>query len=434
VPRTTRADLEQAVATVLGNPFAVSAEDFRSARTLLERAEVGLEISRRTRSGDVIGAKRLVLAIAHAQACAGLSAKKILGTEILPQSALKDLPRPRGQYVSIAMAGGRAYAALCAIGGVSDAIGAARRATWAACFGDSLIHALELQQVIIDHDVLILGETGTGKELFARAMQEATPGKGGEAAPSSAINAAAIPDTLVESELFGHMMGAFTGATDTRAGRLRSAAGGSFFLDEVGDLPKTTQVKLLRVMETNEVYPLGSDASHHVEVRYIAATHRDLEAMVDEHEFRRDLFERLAGNVLRIPPLRDRPEDILPISETFIRSYLQDSTSDHIERVSAWLRSSEAQSHRWPGNVRELQNCLRNLLLGLAPGVRPPVASRAAASGDAPQGIREAEASLQEAEDWYLRRVFEANDRNFTQASRVLGIDRSTLRRRLRDA
>jgi len=244
-----------------------------------------------------------------------------------------------------------------------------RRDTWAACFGESLRSALELERVIRDHDVLLFGETGTGKEAIARAIQLATPGPAdGSAAPMAAINAAAVPDTLVESALFGHVKGAFTGAQETRTGWLRKASGGSFFLDEVGDLPSPTQVKLLRVMETNEVFPLGSDISEIVDVRYIAATHKDLETRVDRNEFRRDLFQRMAGNVIRMPPLRDRPEDMIEIGTAFIARYLGDASVDHSRRIEAWLHSDGAVGYSWPGNVRELQNALRNMMLGLDAG------------------------------------------------------------------
>jgi transcriptional regulator with PAS, ATPase and Fis domain len=315
----------------------------------------------------------------------------------------------------------------------------ARHDTWAACFGDSLRLALDLERVIRDHDVLILGETGTGKEKFAHAMQTATPGgDDGQPAPSSAINAAAIPDTLVESELFGHEKGAFTGATDARIGRLRSADGGSFFLDEVGDLPQTTQVKLLRVIETNEVFPVGSDVSHSVDVRYIAATHKDLMGLVEARQFRRDLYERLAGNILTIPPLRDRPEDIVEIGKYFLESYAKRSRVEVGEGIESWLSSSEARSYHWPGNVRELQNVLRNLMLGLPPQItsRHPDSGETTAATpggtNIPASILAGTATFQELGDWYIRRVLDDNEGNLTQAARSLGLDRSTIRRRLK--
>jgi transcriptional regulator with PAS, ATPase and Fis domain len=345
------------------------------------------------------------------------------------------LPRARGDYLRIVMAAGRCFQTLSGMRGTSEVMQRARSEAWAACFGDSLRHALELERVIRDHDVLILGETGTGKEAFAHAMQTATPGgPDGEPPPRSAINAAAIPDTLVESELFGHVKGAFTGATETRIGRLRTADGGAFFLDEVGDLPSTTQVKLLRVIETNEVYPVGSDTPYTVDIRYIAATHKDLASMVDRGEFRADFYERLAGNVLTIPPLRERPEDIVEIGRHFVDGYLRDAKIVEPAMIESWLRSNEARDYAWPGNVRELQNALRNLMLGLQPDLRGSgglLSAVAAGAGEAlPPMIRDAVASMQDVTDWYMERVLVHTEHNYTQAAKTLGVDRSTVRRR----
>ena len=289
------------------NPFAISDTVERERlRQQVLKGPAAAELSRRIRRGDLAQAKNLILAIGQAQACApGARPSDVLKPAHLPASVLRELPRTRSDYMRIAMAAGRCYNAVIGIRGSSAAMATLRKEIWSACFGQSLLHTLELEEVIRDHDVLILGATGTGKEAVAQAFLDATPGPAsGKAAPQSALNAAALPDTLVESELFGHAKGAFTGATEARLGRLRVAAGGSFFLDEVGDLPATTQVKLQRVMETNEISPLGSDTPEEAHVRYVAATHKDLNGMVERGEFRRDLYERLAGITLNIPPLR----------------------------------------------------------------------------------------------------------------------------------
>jgi transcriptional regulator with PAS, ATPase and Fis domain len=358
----------------------------------------------------------------------------VLKPSHLPASVLRELPRRRSDYLRIATAAGRCYLAIKKIRGSSDAMTALRQDIWSACFGESLLHTLELEQVIRDHDVLILGDTGTGKEAVAQAFLDSTPGGAdGKAAPQSALNAAAIPDTLVESELFGHVKGAFTGATEARLGRLRVAAGGSFFLDEVGDLPATTQVKLLRVMETNEISPLGSDVPQEAHVRYVAATHKDLSGMVDRGEFRRDLYGRLAGITLHIPPLRERPEDIEEIGMSFIESYLQGNPrSLDTKAMSRWLRSSEARNYGWPGNVRELQNALRNLLLGLPPGLTKAERVVRGNHGALPPAIVSSQATLEFVEEWYVDKVLRDADNNLTQAAQRLGVDRSTLRRRLK--
>ena len=426
--QATLSSSQRLVRDYLGNPFAGRAVlPGEHAASLLDELDLGALVDGALRRDGSAG--ELVLAAAHAQSQSGVADGSLLGENILPRSIARRLPRPRTDYVRVAAAAGRCTRVLAGIRGTSQAMQRARRDAWAACFGESLRHALELERTIHDHDVLILGETGTGKELFARAMQLATPGGAdGAPAPSSAINAAAIPETLVESELFGHARGAFTGATESRVGRLRSADGGSFFLDEVGDLPSSTQTKLLRVIETNDVYPVGSDTAYTVVIRYIAATHKDLEAMVERGDFRRDLFERLAGTILRVPPLRDRPEDILEIGRQLVATYLpEDDTTRRLE-IERWLRSSEARRHSWPGNVRELQNALRNLLLGLDPGLRRGTSTERPA-WDAPDPIRNFEATLHQVEAWYRTAVIEKHGGNLTRAARLLGIDRSTLRR-----
>ena len=432
--------IDRIIDTFIGNPFAVAHPSACDIDDPVGDIDVAAAVAGLSASKDTARAKRLVLAVGHQRACARPDDPAwVFDRAIIPHSVLGKLPRSDGDYLRVVMAAGRCYRALRAIQGTSAQMRSVRRDVWAACFGDSLHHALELERVIRDHDVLLLGETGTGKEMFAHAIQAATPGSSdGSPAPRAAINAAAMPETLVESELFGHVKGAFTGASDTRTGRLRSANGGSFFLDEVGDLPSFTQVKLLRVIETNEVYPLGSDTAHEVDVRYIAATHKDLESLVDAGEFRQDLFERLAGNVIRIPPLRERPDDLFEIGMSFVRRYTMDATShdDSLAGIEQWLRSTEARRYAWPGNVRELQNALRNLLLGLPPGLKddpsiPDDAPRSA-NGALPPAIDQCEAPLQIVNDWYMNRVLAHSEGNYSQAAKILGIDRSTVRRRTR--
>lgn len=426
--------LSEAIKIWSANPFLHSVEKRELARQCLLTGRVSEELNTRISRGDLVLAKELVLALGHAQACSpSVRVGDILSTTVLTTALQKKLPRTRSSYVRVVAAAGRAYHALLKIKGSSQAMNTLRCETWAACFGESLKHALELEKVIRDHDVLILGETGTGKEGIAEVFLEAAPGPAnGSAAPRSALNAAAIPETLVESELFGHEKGAFTGANEARLGRLRTAAGGSFFLDEVGDLPSTTQVKLLRVIETNEIFPVGSDTPHVADLRYIAATHKNLSDMVEEGHFRRDLLGRLAGITLTLPPLRDRPDDIWEIGQTFIASYGESGpNASSRPLVEKWLRSSEARNHRWPGNVRELQNALRSLMLGLPPGLQGSQSS-SPRSALLPQEFTDNQASLRQVQDWYIEKVLSAHGNNLTQAARILGVDRSTLRRRSR--
>jgi len=427
----------EAAKTLIGNPFSTPPKQWRAASKRLLKESFADLVSKLVDKGEVHDAKRVVLAYGHLAACGDANEnEEVLPKAALPARVMRALPRSRDDYLGVVMAAGRCYHALKTIQGDSVAMQRVRTETWAACFGDSLVHALTLATVIHDHDVLILGETGTGKEAIAQAIQEGTRGGAkGEPAPRSALNAAAVPETLIESELFGHVKGAFTGASDARMGRIRMAHGGCFFLDEVGDLKETTQVKLLRVIETDLVSPLGADTSFRSDVRYVAATHKDLEGMVEEGRFRRDLYQRLAGNVIVLPALRERPDDIPEIGMAFVERHLPATGFDETRaRIVKWLESPEAQRYAWPGNVRELQNALRNLLLGLNPGIGEARAalSEEMSQEDLPPALENCVATLQDAEDWYLRRVLQHTDNNYAQAARILGVDRTTVRRKTR--
>ena len=204
--------------------------------------------------------------------------------------------------------------------------------------------------------VLITGESGTGKEVVAREIHELS----GRAGPFVAVNCGAIPEHLLESELFGHERGAFTGAVSARAGRFEQAAGGTFFLDEIGDMPPVMQVKLLRVLEERVIERVGGNKSIPVDIRLVAATHRDLPARIEEGSFREDLYYRLSVFPIEIAPLRDRPADIAPLTDEFIRRMQRDRS------VSLRL-TDEAKAvleqYEWPGNVRELQNLVERLVV-----------------------------------------------------------------------
>ena len=221
--------------------------------------------------------------------------------------------------------------------------------------GDSPALKIVLDQIGVvaptDSTVLILGETGTGKELVARAIHKLSPRRN---APFITLNCAAIPAGLLESELFGHERGAFTGAVTQRIGRFEAANGGTLFLDEIGDIPLDLQVKLLRVLQEKEFERLGSIRSSRVNVRVVAATNRDLLQMIDDNGFRADLYYRLSVFPVSLPPLRDRPEDIPALVRHFAAKYAgqMNKTVETIpsETMEAML------SYHWPGNIRELQN------------------------------------------------------------------------------
>jgi DNA-binding NtrC family response regulator len=211
--------------------------------------------------------------------------------------------------------------------------------------------AREMQRIApTDTTVLLLGESGTGKELFARAIHQLSPRA---AKPFVALNCAAIPETLVENELFGHERGAFTGADRRSAGKFELAHGGTIFLDEVGDLPAGAQSKLLRVLEERVIERLGGSAPFEVNVRVIAATNRDLEAAAD---FRRDLYYRLAVVPLRLPALRDRGDDVTVIAEHFLERFRTELKKPRLRLASD--AAAALRAHTWPGNVRELQNAI----------------------------------------------------------------------------
>lgn len=208
----------------------------------------------------------------------------------------------------------------------------------------------------LDSPILLVGETGTGKELVAQQLHRSAPRK---AYPFTAVNCAAMSPTLLQSELFGHVRGAFTGASRARAGLFDTAANGTLLLDEIGDMSTDLQAALLRVLETREYRPLGSDTPHPVRCRIITATNRDLQERIEEGAFRQDLFFRISGLTLRLPPLRERLEDIAPLSRHFLRMF-------HPRPGKCEIASDLQEAflaHSWPGNVRELRGIIENLCL-----------------------------------------------------------------------
>ena len=210
-----------------------------------------------------------------------------------------------------------------------------------------------------DINVLLFGETGVGKEVMAKNLHERSRRAGG---PLVAINCGAVPDHLLESELFGHEAGAFTGATTTKPGLLETAAGGTVFLDEVGELPAAAQVKLLRVIEERKLVRVGGIASRGIDVRFLAATHRDLRADVTAGRFREDLYYRLSGITLAIPPLRERLGELAGLVEQFVAT--ASARLDRSPPSVAPAAVARLRSHAWPGNIRELRNVLdRGLVL-----------------------------------------------------------------------
>jgi DNA-binding NtrC family response regulator len=279
--------------------------------------------------------------------------------------------------------------------------------------------------------VLITGESGTGKELIARAIHYNSTRA---AAPFVGVNLAAVPEGLIESELFGHKKGAFTDARADRAGLFVEADGGTIFLDEIGELALPLQAKLLRVLQEHEVRPLGATKNQRVDVRVLAATNKNLEAMLADGSFREDLYYRLNVIHLDLPPLRSRPEDIVPLSEHMLRELADKQNPPRKLRLSP-----EAQhvllSYHWPGNVRELMNVLERCM-ALCQG-------ELIADDDLPPNVRERRPadflgaavarrmSLAELEREFIERVLEDEGGNKTRAAQRLGLDRKTLYRKL---
>jgi DNA-binding NtrC family response regulator len=292
--------------------------------------------------------------------------------------------------------------------------------------------------------VLILGETGVGKEVLARAVHAASPRR---MKPFLALNCASLSETLLESELFGYEKGAFTGALQARPGLFESAEGGTVFLDEVGDLPRPTQVKLLRVLEERKVMRVGARAPRSVDVRFLSATNRDLEADVEEGTFRSDLFFRLNGLSLTIPPLRERVGELVPLCRALTENACRREGRRTVPTIDDEARCL-LEEHAWPGNVRELRNAIDRAVAlcqgdtitieHLPPnlGRRTPIpssgrTSRFEAPASSPELRQKLQGEMAALEREEIARALERCGGNQTQAAEVLGISRRTLVTRL---
>jgi DNA-binding NtrC family response regulator len=296
-----------------------------------------------------------------------------------------------------------------------------------ACLRELIERACQVAKS--DADVLIMAESGTGKELLAQFIHRSSPRRN---YPFVAVNCAAFPESLLESELFGHVRGAFTGAVATRSGKFELASGGTLLLDEISEMPVSLQPKLLRVLQEREVDRLGDTRPRHVDVRVIATTNRHLPSLVEEGRFRADLFYRLDVVPLSIPPLRERREDVIDLVEHFIRKYAPQQravrfTDDLLRRLA---------EYDWPGNVRELENVVRRILvLSRNPVAGPEVLE----SGDvteknpAPARLPAPGATLRDMERQLLEKTLESTGGNRTRAAEILGVSLRTVRNKIRE-
>jgi len=302
----------------------------------------------------------------------------------------------------------------------------------------SFMAAVDLANKVAQSDanLLITGDSGTGKEVFARAIHRSGPRKDG---PFIAVNCGAIPENLIESELFGHEKGAFTGASVQRAGHFESADGGAIFLDEISELSHYLQVKLLRVVQEKEYTRLGSSTSKKTDCRIICATNKDLETEVKNGDFREDLFFRINIVEIKLPPLRDRASDIIPLAEYFLNKYSSRPVTLH-ESVAAAFKN-----YSWPGNVRELENVIQRALILTGGGIittdllpskflvehGPDGNEQASFSGE--MDFKQAQVKL--AEDYekdYIRTLLEKNGGNVLKSAQQAGISRQTLHRMMK--
>lgn len=303
--------------------------------------------------------------------------------------------------------------------------------------GESLaiqrIFALLAQVAPTESSVLVTGESGTGKELIARSIHRRSRRSSG---PFVAVNCSAIPESLLESEFFGHAKGAFTDAKSDRTGLFAKANHGTLFLDELGDLPLPMQAKLLRALEERVIRPVGSDREQSIDVRLVSATHRNLEAAIESHQFREDLYYRVNVIQIELPPLRQRGNDILLLAQHYLKQF-----SQAIEKPINTIESSAAEkllSYPWPGNVRELRNVIeRAVALTVSPQITVDdlpekiikhSTKQLVFAGDDPSSLQ----PLAEVERRYILHVLDVCRNNRTSTAHVLGMDRKTLYRKLR--
>jgi DNA-binding NtrC family response regulator len=290
------------------------------------------------------------------------------------------------------------------------------------------VYDFTLQVGASDSNILILGESGTGKELIAATLHRASPRRG---SPFYSINCAALTETLLESQLFGHVKGAFTGAITTQKGLLAEADGSTLFLDEVGDMSLAVQAKLLRVIQEGEFIPVGSTKPKSVDIRFVAATNKDLESEIRQGRFREDFYYRLNVITVELPPLRERPEDIEPMARHFLARFAGRMKKGVTEIAPDALALLTA--YHWPGNVRELENVMeRAVILTRSSAITTDVLPMRTVLPPAPAPPPAGPAlSLEALEKEHIRQVLAANGYHKSRTAEILGISRKTLDRKI---
>lgn len=289
------------------------------------------------------------------------------------------------------------------------------------------VYDLTLRVAESHANILVLGESGTGKELIAGAVHDNSPRKGRRFV---SINCAALSDTLLESQLFGHIRGAFTGAVTSQKGLLEEADGGTLFLDEIGDVSQTVQAKLLRVIQERDFIPVGATRAKCVDIRIVAATNKDLEEEVRNGRFREDLYYRLNVITINIPPLRERQEDIEPLASHFLKKYARRMKKE-VAGIDDDARRLLLDYH-WPGNVRELENVMeRAVILARDKRITPDLLPVKTSSRELPPRAENAPVSLEELECAHIRQVLRQTGFHKSRSAGILGISRKTLDRKI---
>lgn len=418
----------------VGNPYDA---DFIDRRKLLQASGTwpsqgkGWQTWWETLPAPYRGDESAVLALLIGSAEPGAE-QTVFKPAVLRQA--RDVLRERTDAcVEVAGRALRVMAALDAIVGSTRVMRDVRKTCWAATFGERLDTVSSMHRLLQTTPVLIHGPTGTGKELVAQALCLSMRGewnaKGGWLpAPAESVHLASLPATFLESALFGHEQGAYSGAHKSRKGVFERCHGGVVFLDEIAELPMGAQVSLLRTLQEGRARKLGADQDHDAAPRIVSATHKDLEKLVEEGTFRADLLHRLSSVVIEIPPLVKRLQDIPalvekvaielaePASRTTLRDKFEQFMKDHPD-------------YDWPGNVRELHAVVRTLALGLEPRLRARTSEKKTTQ-DLPREMVEGSLSLREVQRWYCQQVVQKKASK-TLAARSLGIDRGTLRAHL---